>query len=151
MNRPRRSRLRENAPITFDFAPMVDIVLLLLIFFFLTSSLQRGEMSAGQALPLDLPHASMTVQETPDLPVVSVDAGGKVFLNGEATTLEALTQALPPLVQASGGVVGLRADGRGDYSTVVRVMDTIKAAGGERLALSAVSGAEDSAAGGGTP
>ena len=38
--------------------------------------------------------------------------------------------ALPDL-----GVVGLRADERGNYGTVVRVMDVIKQAGGERLAL----------------
>jgi biopolymer transport protein ExbD len=127
-----RRRLREGGDtVTFDFAPMVDIVLLLLIFFFLTSSLGARQ----NALPLDLPRASTTVQETPALPIVSVDRAGKLFLNGTETTLTKLGGQLRPLLSASGGVVGLRADERGNYGTVVRVMDEVKKAGGERLAL----------------
>lgn len=133
MSRTRPRRLRDDSPVTFDFAPMVDVVLLLLIFFFLTSSLQGGD--ASRALPLDLPRADVTVQETPDLPVVSIDADGHIFLKGEPTTLEALATELPPLVKASGGLVGLRADQGGSYGTVVDVMDVIKSAGGVRLAL----------------
>ncbi|MEF2279221.1 biopolymer transporter ExbD [Deinococcus sp. YIM 134068] len=127
-----RRRLREGGDtVTFDFAPMVDVVLLLLIFFFLTSSLGARQ----NALPLDLPRASTTVQETPALPIVSVDRAGKVFLNGTETTLTRLGGQLRPLLGASGGVVGLRGDERGSYGTVVQVMDVIKRAGGERLAL----------------
>ncbi|MFC6591444.1 ExbD/TolR family protein [Deinococcus lacus] len=128
-----RRRLRESSEssVTFDFAPMVDVVLLLLIFFFLTSHLAASQ----QALPLDLPRANMTVEETPDLPVVSVDRSGAVFLNGQPTDLASLQAQLGPLAAASGGVVGLRADEQGSYGTVVQVMDAIKAAGGTRLAL----------------
>ncbi|MFC4453065.1 biopolymer transporter ExbD [Deinococcus sonorensis] len=126
-----RRRYREDSPIAFDFAPMVDIVLLLLIFFMLTSNLA----SRNNALPLDLPRASTTVQETPNLPLVSVDASGKVYLNGKATTLTRLGAQLKPLLASSGGLVGLRADEKGSYGTVVGVMDVIKRAGGERLAL----------------
>ncbi|GGK38328.1 biopolymer transporter ExbD [Deinococcus malanensis] len=127
-----RRRFREGADeVTFDFAPMVDIVLLLLIFFFLTSSLG----ARNNALPLDLPRASTTVQETPALPIVSVDRAGKVFLDGKPTTLTRLGGQLKPLLAASDGMVGLRADERGNYGAVVRVMDEIKKAGGERLAL----------------
>lgn len=129
---PLRRRVRDDAEaIHFDFAPMVDIVLLLLIFFFLTSSLGVRQ----NALPLDLPRASTTVKETPALPIVSVDRSGKVFLNGKETTLTKLKDQLKPLIASANGVVGLRADERGNYGTVVKVMDVIKASGGERLAL----------------
>ena len=103
-----RRRFRESSEggVTFDFAPMVDIVLLLLIFFFLTSSLGARQ----NALPLDLPRASTTVRETPELPIVSVDRSGKIFLNGKETTLTRLGGRLEPLVKSSGGLVGLRAD-----------------------------------------
>ena len=126
-----RRRLREEQAISFDFAPMVDVVLLLLIFFLLTSNLAAKQNS----LPLDLPRASSTVQETPDLPLVSVTQAGKVFLNGKATTLTTLGAQLRPLIASSDGLVGLRADERGNYGAVVRVMDIIRKAGGERLAL----------------
>lgn len=143
-----RRRFREADAITFDFAPMVDVVLLLLIFFFLTSSLTKS----GEALPLDLPNATETVQETPGLPVVAVAADGSLTLGGEPTTLAALKTQLPPLVAASGGLVGLRADKNGDYGTVVEVMNAIKAAGGERLALgTSGSPSGDGSSAGGTP
>jgi biopolymer transport protein ExbD len=126
-----RRRFREETPISFDFAPMVDVVLLLLIFFLLTSNLAARQNS----LPLDLPRASTTVQETPNLPLVSVTTAGKIYLNGKATTLAALGGQLKPLIATSGGLVGLRADRSGRYGAVVQVMDIIKKAGGERLAL----------------
>ena len=126
-----RRRFREPQELTFDFAPMVDIVLLLLIFFFLTSNLNARR----NALPLDLPRASQTVRETPELPIVSLDKSGKLYLNGRATTLSKLGAQLRPLLRTSSGVVGLRADAKGNYGGVVQVMDVIKKAGGERLAL----------------
>ncbi|GGR01023.1 ExbD/TolR family protein [Deinococcus ruber] len=126
-----RRRFREETGVNFDFAPMVDIVLLLLIFFLLTSNLAARQ----NTLPLDLPRASTTVQETPNLPLVSIDKGGKIYLNGKLTTLSKLGAQLKPLIQTSGGLVGLRGDERGNYGAVVKVMDVIKQAGGERLAL----------------
>lgn len=116
---------------TFDFAPMVDVVLLLVIFFILTSNLVARERS----LPLDLPRASQTVQQSPQLPIVSVNSAGKIFLNGTAVTLGQLETQLKSRLAASDGVVALRADKRGNYGTVVQVMDAIKRAGGTRLAL----------------
>ncbi|WP_424949606.1 ExbD/TolR family protein [Deinococcus sp.] len=126
-----RRRFREETAITFDFAPMVDVVLLLLIFFLLTNNLAARQ----NALPLDLPRASAAVQETPNLPLVSVTTAGKVYLNGSETTIANLGAQLKPLIVTSGGLVGLRADERGTYGAVVRVMDIIKRSGGERLAL----------------
>ena len=136
MSLPRR-RLRDEAEgVTFDFAPMVDIVLLLLIFFFLTSNLGARQ----NVLPLDLPRASTTVQATPDIPIVTVHRNGRLYLNGYATNIAQLEKKLPALVKRSGGVVGVRADERGNYGTVVQVMDAVKKAGGERLALGTRSG-----------
>ncbi|THF86789.1 biopolymer transporter ExbD [Deinococcus sp. KSM4-11] len=126
-----RARARGGDAVTFDFAPMVDVVLLLLIFFFLTSSLAPRD----RAVPLTLPGASTSVQQTTALPVVSVDSSGQVFLNGQPTALRELAGQLKPLLGASDGVVGLRADEKGQYGTVVGVMDEIRKAGGQKLAL----------------
>lgn len=126
-----RRRARDGDAVTFDFAPMVDVVLLLLIFFFLTSSLTPRE----RAVPLTLPGASTSVTQTSALPVVSVDQGGRVYLDGRAVALDALGAALKPRLAESGGAVGLRGDEAGDYGTVVRVVDEIRKAGGQKLAL----------------
>lgn len=124
-------RFRDDGAVTFDFAPMVDIVLLLVIFFMLTSNFSARD----NALPLDLPRAASAVTDSPALPTVSVDRAGKVFLEGKAVALSDLEAALRPLARRSNGVVALRADERGNYGTVVKVIDSIKRAGGERLAL----------------
>lgn len=124
-------RNRSSGDVTFDFAPMVDIVLLLLIFFFLTSRFSTPQ----NALPLDLPKANKTVQESPDLPLVSLDSKGKLYLNNKAIAITDLSAQLKPLLKNSGGLVGLRADENGNYGEVVAVMDEIKKAGGVRLAL----------------
>lgn len=126
-----RRRLREQDPVTFDFAPMVDVVLLLVIFFMLTSTLETRRST----LPLDLPRATSTVRDSPALPTVSVDRDGTIYLEDRAIALVDLEDALRPLAARSNGVVALRADERGSYGKVVAVMDAIKRAGGERLAL----------------
>ncbi|MDR6218186.1 biopolymer transporter ExbD [Deinococcus soli (ex Cha et al. 2016)] len=132
LNRIRRTRT-DAEPVTFDFAPMVDVVLLLLIFFFLTSNLSTSRSS----VPLDLPRASSTVNDTPQIPTVSIDERGQIFLEDRQVTAAQLERALPELVKTSGGVVAVRADAKGQYGQVVTVIDVIKRAGGERLALGA--------------
>lgn len=126
-----RRRAREEERVTFDFAPMVDVVLLLVIFFMLTSNLT----SRQNTLPLDLPRASSAAPDLTQVPTVSVTSRGDVYVNGTRVTRARLEAVLKPLVQASGGVVALRADERGNYGNVVAVIDAIKRAGGERLAL----------------
>ena len=66
------------------------------------------------------------MRETPDLPIVSLEKSGKLYLNGQETTLTKLGAQLGPLLKVSGGVVGLRADEQGNYGGVVQVMDVIK-------------------------
>ncbi|MBB6098726.1 biopolymer transport protein ExbD [Deinobacterium chartae] len=127
-----RHRFREEQAVTFDFAPMVDIVLLLVIFFMLTSNLN----ARNSALPIDLPSARSSLRDTAQIPTVSVDRAGKVYLEGKHMTLAQLEAALKTRVSQSGGVVALRADRRGNYGTVVNVMDVIKRAGGGRIAIS---------------
>lgn len=124
-------RSRGEDIVTFEFAPMVDVVLLLVIFFMLTSNFAARQ----KALPLDLPRASSAVTDSAQIPTVSVDRAGKLYLEGNPITLAKLEATLRPLAAKSGGVVALRADERGNYGTVVNVIDAIKRAGGERLAL----------------
>lgn len=118
--------------VTFDFAPMVDVVLLLVIFFMLASNL----VTPDRALPLDLPSASKTQKSPPQLPTVAVDRGGNIYLDGQKMSLSQLEQQLKPKAKLSGGLVRFRADRNIAYGQVIAVMDTIKKAGGERLAAS---------------
>lgn len=128
-----RSRNREVDPVTFDFAPMVDVVLLLVIFFMLASNLVSSQ---SRALPIDLPSASRVQSVPPNIPTVSVSKTGVISLEGvKQVSLFALEQNLRSLAKKSGGLVSLQADKAGNYGRVVAVMDTIKKAGGQRLAI----------------
>ena len=65
---------------SFDLAPMIDIVFLLLIYFMVTTTLIRQEADMSIRLPADIE------QEEPlDLPeeiYIDIDATGQVFFNG---------------------------------------------------------------------
>lgn len=126
-----RRRRREADPVTFDFAPMVDIVLLLVIFFMLTSQL----MSQDRTVPLDLPTASSSVQDSTRIPTISVQRNGEIFLEGKKVTLQQLQEQVKTAVKGSGGVVALRADEQSNYGVVVSVMDAIRQVGTIKIAL----------------
>lgn len=127
----RRSRRREAEPVTFDFAPMVDIVLLLVIFFMLTSQL----MSQDRTVPLDLPTASSSVKDASRIPTISIQQNGAIFLEGKQVSLQQLQEKVKAAVQNSGGIVALRADEKSNYGVVVSVMDAIRKVGTVKIAL----------------
>ena len=114
-----------------DIAPLIDIVFLLLVFFMLTSTFLVPE-----AVELQLPESETA--EINDTPVVTVtlDAQGKITLNGEPVTLDGLRPAIAPLL--TEGVttpVTLKSDARTQVQLLLEVMDQIRAAGGSNIAL----------------
>ncbi len=118
----------------FDFAPMVDVVLVLVIFFMLASNL----IGIERKLKVQLPQAqSATVSPTP-LVTVTLSKTGEISLDGTLLAQDQLGNALQDRLKTSGGKVLLRADRAAPYGNVVKVMDTIKQAGGSQIALATV-------------
>ena len=118
----------------FNFSSLTDIVMLLLIFFLLTSS-----FVTTRGLDVVLPEASQSSQPDNLKLDVSVDEKGVVYFNGDETTFE----ALPDLVRTNLGneaagdtaIVVIRADQTLPYNTVVRVLDVVKNAGASKFFL----------------
>ena len=112
---------------------LVDIVLLLLIYFLLTSNYLTDD-----GIEVSLPTSSTAqTQEEQDI-VIHLDAAGRVYLAGEALGLDALGQRLGALLKADPDrAVVVRADQGVDLGRVVRVMDAVRSAGGTRLLLAA--------------
>lgn len=126
----RRRRPRAQAPI-FTFAPMVDIVLLLLIFFMTTTSFLKAE----RGLAVDLPSASQASSSKP-APEVILTSDGKIrFGQRSNLTSEQLEQALKAVFAGVPSAVSLRADREARHGRVVEVMDAIKRAGATRLSV----------------
>ncbi len=117
----------------FNFSSLTDIVMLLLIFFLLTSS-----FVTTKGLDVVLPEAANTDQHQDMRVDVSVKEDGTIAFNGEPTTKEELPGLITESIKAdttTATVVVLRADQALPYSTVVEMLDIIKGAGATRFFL----------------
>ncbi len=115
-----------------DIAPLIDIVFLLLVFFMLTSTFLVPE-----AIELELPESSSaTVTEITPI-TVALNAAGELTLNGEPVQLEALRLAIKPLIadKADDRAITLKSDAKTQVQQLLNVMDEIRAAGGNNVAL----------------
>lgn len=77
---------------SFDLTPMIDVVLLLIIFFMLSS-----QFSQLQLMPLELPRESGgDTVKSPQTLVIDVDQDGAVSVLGAPMSLEELTEMVRP-------------------------------------------------------
>ena len=114
-----------------NVTPLVDVMLVLLVIFMVTAPMMQ------QGMQVNLPKAetkAMSAQE--EAVVVSVDRGGKVFINTTEVTAGDLRAKLAALVaNRAKKEVFLKADRDVPYGDVVRTMAEIKGAGIERLGM----------------
>jgi biopolymer transport protein ExbD len=134
----RRARRRRSlAPVaSFNFAPMVDIVLLLLIFFMSATTI----IEPSRALRVDLPGAQ-TGRAVSQLPEVFLSSDGQLAFAGQVgITLDQLEIALQKALPGTNGAVSLKADRTTAHGQVVAVMDTLRRAGATRIAVGTRNG-----------
>ncbi len=133
-----RLKKKSPPPAAFQIAPMIDVVFLLLIFFIVTSTLEKQEADisfqlpgvAEQSEPLDLP----------DEQIIEIDPTGQVIVNdyrydspGAARLIE-LTAMLTRFKQSSDAnkveaIVTIAPADAVPQQVVVRVMDACAHAG----------------------
>lgn len=115
-----------------NVTPLVDVFLVLLIIFMVTTPLIVQE-----SFKIKLPTAvSSDVQ--PEVKInISITRDKEVYLNNKPVDLDNLEKVLSERLAASADkTVVIRADKRVYHETVVKVLDICKKAGAERLALS---------------
>ncbi|MBI3999501.1 MAG: biopolymer transporter ExbD [Candidatus Omnitrophica bacterium] len=114
--------------LSFDMAPLIDIVFQLLIFFMLSSSF------LNPALKLSLPKAQIHDSKEPQQIVVSIDREGKVFVNKNQVSMADLkTQLEQGLLQDSKKSVHIRGDKEMAYKYFVQAMDLARQAGAKQV------------------
>lgn len=113
--------------------PLLDVVLLLLIFFVVTSSF------SNQALELALPSAESGRAQTRQGLVVAIDAAGAISIDGQATPREALRERLVAAKTAEQAIE-LRADRATAHEHVVAVLDLAQASGVVDLSIAVAGG-----------
>ena len=111
-----------------QLAPLVDVLLLLLIFFLMTWNAARSE----NELDVKVPKASAAKEKTAPIGdvVVNVKADGNVIVNRRTLTGPDLTELLKSLVQLnSQQTVVIRGDEAGAYKNIIGVLNICTEAG----------------------
>jgi len=119
-------RKTEDEPFEIMLIPMIDCMLVIIIFFLVATTLKNKH----KELPLELPDAgaALTVVQPDDLFIIGVDKAGKVYLSSgsgvEPVDNERLHREVRQAAQAGAGRhVRIDADRNTRFEDVVRVLD----------------------------
>ncbi len=123
----RRGRAREELEI--NLIPLIDILIVILIFLFLTTTYNRFA-----ELQINLPEAgAAATADKPMLLSVAVDASGKYAINGATATFGNTQSFANALKQAAKGakdpVIAISADAAATHQSVINVMESARLAG----------------------
>lgn len=116
----------------FSFSSLTDIVLLLVIFFLLTSQfvIQTG-------VKVKLPSSKTNEKSAPSKMIVTLTSGGGVYLGGEETSIEDLPAKLNILkvdIPDEQNLV-IRADKTVPVDLVIKVIDAARAANIDKFTI----------------
>ena len=117
-----------------QLAPLVDVLLLLLIFFLMTWNAARNE----NELDVKVPKATAAKEKSAPIGdvIVNVKADGNVVVNRRTLSVPELTELLKNLVQLNAEqAVVIRGDETGAYKNVVGVLNVCSQAGVTNVAF----------------
>ena len=113
---------------SINLTSMLDVVMLLIIFFMVSTKFAEEERQTGIQLPSVSENFALSGQ--PDEIIVNVDIEGKIKVQNEDLTLDSLKTLLDAARFAfPNQAVVIRGDGRCEYQTVMDVFSTCKEAG----------------------
>jgi len=125
---------RDELP-ALNLTPMIDVVLLLVIFFMVGSEFVDLESTLDLQVPTVAHAGAMTAP--PQRRIVSVDQAGQIFLDGKPTTEAELRTALAAARSEYPKLsVLVRGDGRGTFQRVADALSVCKSAGISNLGVS---------------
>ncbi len=117
-----------------NMTPLIDIMLVLLIIFMVTSSI-----SLESGLDIDLPETkSKTTQQDSDAVLVSLDEKGEVSVQGKKVVFEQVEETIKTaLGDSKSSMVVLEGDRTSNLGRAIQIMDLAKAAGAKKFAIAA--------------
>ncbi|WP_416886280.1 ExbD/TolR family protein [Marinospirillum sp.] len=131
----RRSRLlsQEQDDTEVNLTPMLDVVFILLIFFIVTTSFVRES-----GIEVDPPQASTAEVQAQASILIAISPEGEIWLDREPVTLAALGPRVVRLqAESPQSSVVIQADRASRSGRLVEVMDRLRQAGVDRIALAA--------------
>lgn len=122
-------RAPRNDEFELNVTPLIDVVLVLLIFYMVSTS-----FVSESKMELTLPQASKEIpSDPPDKIDIAIDQQGNVFVNNQAllnTQLDTIRRALNAAHKSGAEpVVIISADAAASYQSVIDVMDAARQAG----------------------
>ncbi|MBK1648969.1 ExbD/TolR family protein [Rhabdochromatium marinum] len=129
--RRRRSHTQEDS--TIDLTPMLDVVFIMLIFFIVTATFVK-ESGVEFARPMA---ATAEKRETSTL-FVGIDAQGRIWIDRRQVALAAVRPMVEKLRvdNPQNGAV-IQADASVDTGLLIKVLDRIRLAGVDKVAVAA--------------
>jgi biopolymer transport protein ExbD len=117
--------------VALELTPLVDVVLMLVIFFMLTTT-----FVVGTGIKVDLPQGRAVQQPRESDAVITMTKEGRLYYQDERVSLEKLRAALQQTLQQQPGIrLVIKADTQVQHGQVVEVMDMAKRVGIEKLAI----------------
>jgi biopolymer transport protein ExbD len=116
-----------------NVTPIIDVALVLVIILLVTAPL-----ITVSGLPVRLPEARTREAESERNVSVTLTANGEVAVDGETVSAATLTAALRAKLAEPGNAhvrVVVRADAEVPYAAVRRLLDSLRDAGAERIAI----------------
>lgn len=118
-----------------NIVPFVDIVLVLLIIFMVTTEFARAEEKDIEKMlpknvPLDLPKAASAGETNTSLMSIALGKDGSLYLNGEKSTLDAVKARVAELQKNNQPVEAFVAADQGlTHGAVLTVVDSLRLLG----------------------
>lgn len=119
-----------------DLTPLIDVVFILLIFFFITSTFIRPSMPVH----LSSAESAVALAERKEQLVITIDAAGSIYAEGQLASrdeLPALLRAAPP------GGINLMVDRAAPFDAFVAVADAARRVQREDLTISTLPGGRE--------
>ena len=132
----------ESDDLEITVIPLIDVILVLLIFFMATATFDQNSR-----IKVQLPEASSAATPAADQPlIVQIDAEGRYFVNN-SEVINSRIETLKSALQQQGGdpakqSVVLRADARTQHQAVVTAMDALAQTGYRNLSIATVRASE---------
>ncbi len=123
-----------------NMTPLIDIMLVLLILFMVTSS-----VSLESGLDVELPQvAGSTESKEGSAVIISLNDQGELSVQGKRVDFPNLGEAIKEaMVTEKSGLVILEGDRKSKLGNAVQIMDIAKAAGATKFAIAAEAGASN--------
>jgi biopolymer transport protein ExbD len=132
-------RGRERDEPRIDFVPLIDVLLVILIFLMVTTTYNRFS-----ELQINLPEAgSEKAPERPNNIEVGVDPTGRYVIDGKPVTGGDISELSAALRRAAGDrkdpVIVISADAKATHQSVISVMEAARVAGYNRITFTTQS------------